>query len=277
MVSRSARRVQRVLRYVDPALAARLTWIWHRRVERELTDVVERFVHVGDVVLDIGASWGLYTARFARLVGSSGRVHAFEPHPANGPLLRRLARRYSSITVHELAVSEQPGTAELHVPLFKRRAVTALSTLSPTASSRSGAEERLPVRVASLDELLPPDVPISFVKCDVEGHELSVLRGGESILRRFRPALLLEVEQRHHETSIDGIFEYVEGLGYRGWCVGPQGLRPLVEFDLERDQLRFLRSEFAPFGMPDGYVGNFLFASADDTPVLPGAVTSTSS
>jgi hypothetical protein len=86
-----------------------------------------------------------------------------------------------------------------------------------------------------------------------------VLHGAEATLRRWLPALLIEVEQRHQEADIRLALGDLESLGYEGYALYPDGLRPLRCFDLDRDQLAFLGDGFMAFGVPAGYVNEFLF------------------
>ena len=80
-----------------------------------------------------------------------------------------------------------------------------------------------------------------------------------AILRRRMPPLLIEIEQRHQDGDIHRTFDLLVALGYLGYCLRPDGLRPLDEFDLARDQLAYLTGEFMPGVMPAGYVHDFLF------------------
>jgi len=144
------------------------------------------------------------------------------------------------------------------VPLVAGRPVTALASLGAPAP---GVEhEVVAVPVVTLDAALAGRRAPSLVKCDVEGLELEVLRGAERTLRAARPTLLVEIEQRHQAAPIDATFAYLRELGYEGWFFGPRGLAPLAEFDVERDQLAHLRPGVAEYGMPHGYVADFLFA-----------------
>ena len=113
--------------------------------------------------------------------------------------------------------------------------------------------------VARLDSVLADAGPVGLIKCDVEGHELAVLRGAEGVLRGSRPALLVEIEERHPDADVQATFDYLLGLGYAGYAVHADGLRPLDEFDIERDQLAFLGEDFIPYGVERGYVYDFLF------------------
>lgn len=256
MAGNAARAVQRRLRRRAPDLVARATWAYKRRSAASLR-IVEAHVRPGDAVVDAGANWGLYAARMAVLAGPTGRVDAFEPHPDHAGTLTTLARRRPQLTVHLMGLSDAPGSARLHVPIVGGRRVTALASFSPPADGV--AHDEIDVPVARLDDVLGPDAAPSFVKCDVEGAELAVLRGGEAMLRRARPVLLVEIEQRHQDAPIAGTFDYLRELGYRGWYLGPAGLAPLEEFDVERDQLAHLRPGVVEYGMPEGYVADFLF------------------
>src|SRR5262249_17858054 len=126
---------------------------------------------------------------------------------------------------------------------------------------------RRTVRLAPLDELLPPPSRVTFIKCDVEGHEAAVLRGATSTLKRWHPALFIELEQRHQADGgdIGDTVAQLLALDYAGYAVHPGALRPLEEFDLQRDQLDYLQREFMPYAMPPGYVHDFLFVPRDWT------------
>jgi len=255
----AARIAQRRLRRVAPGTAALLTWQWASRRDGLSASVVDQLVAEGDAVVDVGANWGLYTARLARLVGPSGQVDAFEPHPAHAVTLDRLARRRPQVAVHKMGLADAPGTAALHVPVVRGRDVTALSSL--TAPAGDVEHRTVEVRIGRLDDELAGRRPPSFVKCDVEGLELAVLRGGERTLTAARPALLVEIEQRHQQRPIGDTFAYLAGLGYEGHYFAAGGLAPLERFDVERDQLAHLGAGVVEYGMPEGYVADFLFVA----------------
>jgi hypothetical protein len=97
----------------------------------------------------------------------------------------------------------------------------------------------------------------------VEGHELAVFRGGEATLRRLRPPVLVEIEQRHGGADVEATVAYMEGLGYSSYVLHRNGIRPGREFDVERDQLAVLEREPASGStMPPDYLNEFLFVPA---------------
>jgi FkbM family methyltransferase len=253
----AARIVHRRLRPALPLVTAQLTWMWKRREAQSLR-VIDALVTRGEAAVDVGANWGLYAARLARLVGHGGQVDAFEPYPEHATTLEAMARRRPQLAVHLMALSDRDGTAELHVPVVQGRSVTALASFEPPGTGV--AHEHLTVQVRRLDDMLTGRRSPSFIKCDVEGAELSVLEGADDTLRRSRPTLLVEIEQRHQRQPIDRTFRHLAALGYDGFFFGPRGISPVSEFDVERDQLQHLGAGVVEYGMPEGYVADFLFA-----------------
>jgi FkbM family methyltransferase len=172
--------------------------------------------------LDIGANRGVY----ARVMRDRARdVHAFEPNP-------RLARRMrhcfgDSVRVWNVALSDASGRAEMRIPVSGGTDIDGLSTLEPGAADDAEAVRTVEVEKRSLDSLGLRD--IGFAKIDVEGHELAVLRGARATLERDRPALLVEMEDRHRPGAVDQGRRFLEELGYRGYFLRAGRLRPMDE------------------------------------------------
>jgi FkbM family methyltransferase len=227
--------------------------------------VADHFAPSGATVVDVGASWGLFTYHLAHRVGKSGQLFSFEPHPDNAPMLRKLAQARPNVHFSQVAVSDEAGTAQLLVPARGNRQVTAQGSLAHGFDGQGVDVRKIEVPLVRLDDALGPHVDVGFVKIDVEGHEMSVLRGGAQMFRRCRPAILIEIEQRHLSVPIDVVFRQIEDLGYHLFYVTESALRPIVDFDVERDQMSMVNSgEFHPFAMPAGYVHDFCAVSSPD-------------
>jgi FkbM family methyltransferase len=228
---------------------------WRYRWKNDPAEIAFLRSHIGagTVAVDVGAHKGGYTYWLARGVGATGHVYAFEPQPQ---LARKLMNSFhpARVTVENAGVSDRAGTLRLHIPTDGRPSPGASLEATGTATATGHSIE---VRVVALDDYLR-DLPasrrkVSFLKCDVEGHELKVFRGAEQLLRRDRPVLLFECEQRHHsDRPISAVFTYLEGLGYSGRFFDGSRLAPLAEFDPRRHQA----SPDAP-----GYCNNFVFAA----------------
>ncbi len=247
------------------AMTAATELLWRRRSSQDLAmKVADHFAPDGATVVDVGASWGLFTYHLARRVGKSGQVYSFEPHPDNAPMLRKLAAARAGVHFSPVAVSDEVGSAELLVPARHNRQVTAQGSLAHGFDGQDVDVKKFEVPTVRLDdELLTTTV--DFVKIDVEGHETAVLRGGAAMFRRCRPAILIEIEQRHLTVPIADIFGQIEVLGYHLYYITESGLRPISEFDVERDQMSMVNTdEFHPFAMPNEYVHDFCAVRSPD-------------
>lgn len=230
------------------------------RLRREPSLLVfDELVRPGDVVLDVGAHRGVYSDRLSRLVGETGRVHAFEPNPDGLAVLHSVARHRPNVIIHALALSDRPGTASLLRPVVAGDRVDAMSSLgNPMVAA--GSHDSVRVRVSRLDdELQSEPARIVLVKIDVEGHEHEVLEGGRELIDKSRPYLIMEIEQRHRQRPLAETFEWLSARGYQGYFLTPGGRRPLAVFEVQRDQLAYLDRGFQQ-GRPDpAYVSDFLF------------------
>jgi FkbM family methyltransferase len=251
------------------AMAATIEIIWKRQLRaRDLTAIIsDHFVQTGATVVDVGASWGLFSYHLAERVGERGFVYSYEPHPANANVLQNLASARSNVIYRQFAVSDANGGADMFVPRKNGRGVTAQSSLAHGFSGVS--VDALKVTTVRLDDQIDEHQRIDFVKIDVEGHEQAVLRGAASVLRRHSPSMLIEIEQRHLTAPISEVFDQLESFGYHVFYITGPTLRPVAEFDVQRDQLSKVTSDkFIPFSMPKDYVCNF--CAVRDPGLLPG-------
>lgn len=194
---------------------------------------VERFLRPGMTVLDIGAHHGFYTLLAARKVGDNGQVIAFEPSPRERRRLIRHVRlnRCRNVRLEPFAVAGEEG----HVQLFLVKGIdTGLSSLRRPKV----AEEVDPISVAAvtLDAYLARERirRVGFVKMDVEGAELHVLRGAtETLSVRPRPVILCEVQDVRTEPfgySATEILHFLWERSYEWFKILPGGsLRTLDE------------------------------------------------
>jgi len=176
-----------------------------RYVEPEMLGLRD-LVKPGNVCFDIGAAAGLYTLELAKLAGPAGQVHSFEPVPFAHPMLTRLLGGRSSENVrhHQVALGVEPGKSAMSVPVGRHGPVTGRSFLEAGAAGQGSNDEfrgqiGVNVEVQTLDGVCAAAelTRLDFIKIDVEGGELQVLKGGEASIERFRPALLVEIEDRH--------------------------------------------------------------------------------
>jgi len=267
------RSLERSVDHLSPSLGLRLR-VMKKRLGHDMTlRVIGRLVHPGDHVLDVGAYRGTYTVALSRLVGPQGRVWAIEAFPPNAMTLTRLMVGRPNVTVCPWAASAQTGRQTLTVPVHEGHRLGALATLGdvPVASDSVEIESRT---VDALIEGSDRGRPLTFLRCDVVGHERSVLEGAARTLRTYQPSLFVEIEQRHQAPPVNETFNWLRDRGYEGYFLRNDSFLPIELFNLERDQLAFLTSDFVPYGMARGYVHYFLFVrpgtDLDGLPLVSG-------
>ena len=188
----------------------------------EISQVMKRVLRVDSTVLDVGAHRGLYLRQATRLAPKGEHI-AIEPLPE---LARLLRRRFPRADVREVAVSDQPGTSQF------RRVLSAPGYSGFSRREYDDYEERvelIQVRVERLDDIVG-DRPVRFVKIDVEGVELDVLRGARELLRRERPYVVVD------GLPLDAWVEFeAAGMVISNPIDWLAGRPPLTRPDLERE------------------------------------------
>jgi FkbM family methyltransferase len=185
--------------------------------ERDERAFVSNFVLPGMAVVDVGANAGLYTVIAAKRVGPSGCVIAFEPSPRE---LRQLRTHLSlnrcvNVSIEEVALGDAAGRGDMLIVEGRETGCNSFHIRDADA-----AETRpLSVEICTLDDYyrrgrLPR---VDFIKMDIEGAELSALRGATRVFRDLQPVLLCEiVEERTAPWHYRGleIIELVRSWGY---------------------------------------------------------------
>lgn len=191
-------------------------------------------------VLDIGAHIGLVSLPASGMVAPGGRVFAFEPASGNLAFLRdhKALNGLANLEIVDSLVGE---TDAEDVPFFEHTGDSGLNSV--VGEGKSKDFRRSLRRQVSLDtfcsmENLIPDI----VKIDVEGNELSVLRGGARMFRSARPRVFLSVHPRQIGLLGGGVEELgrlIADLGYeardtRGVPVHQFEFREYVLYPMDR-------------------------------------------
>lgn len=195
------------------------------------------------VSLDVGANKGVWSEA---LRCCSRQVHAFEPNPK---IFRVLKRGLGpGVVAHQAALSDASGTAELRVPKGRRGYSNQGASLSRV---KIGAAEYGSVRVdvCRLDDLDLGDV--GFMKIDVEGHEFAVLEGARETIRRCRPNMIVEIEEKHMKRPIAELLATVCSYGYEAHALDGGALRRASLIDLSARHSKAVGR--------DDYIFNWIF------------------
>jgi FkbM family methyltransferase len=224
---------------------------------------------VSGPMLDIGANTGIYSAVLEKKAGANG-LYLFEPLPSIAALLKQ---RFPHSSVFNMALSDRVGRTRIRVPLIDGRPVDTRATLNSHIEHRQSGELAIPCELSTVDAVVSGLglTHISFMKIDVEGHELQVLRGAEQALDKYKPLVLIEVESRHHTFPLQRIFDEVLKHGYQGYFIriDPYELTALKHFDAEKDQeLQLHRSRLFL-----KYLNNFFFVPIERGPLFVRTAT----
>lgn len=168
-------------------------------IEPELRNL-RQLVAKTDVALDIGANYGLYAYRMSEIFSE---VHAFE---INDELTNDLARYdRGNIKIHHAGLSSKPGEATLYIPVLDGLPLTGWASLSPGNYPGATGCITKAVKLDTLDNFRLKRV--SFIKIDVEGHELHVLEGAKQTLIDNRPVLLIEIKEANRAAVLGFLSE----------------------------------------------------------------------
>jgi FkbM family methyltransferase len=194
----------------------------YRRFEpeiRHLDEVCGR----GGTMVDIGGWYGPWTRR---LVHRADRVVIIEPTPLHQVLRRTLP---PTVDVIAAAASDHCGMADIWLPPSDEGVRGVSSLHRRDIHGRSITVPRVTVDGLGLRD-------VTFIKIDVDGHEVPVLHGAAETIKRDRPRLLVEVEERIQPvTDVIGL---VESWGYRGWVLPGRRWVPAADFPLAAHQAR---------------------------------------
>ncbi|MFF4900198.1 FkbM family methyltransferase [Streptomyces sp. NPDC001068] len=157
-------------------------------------------------IADVGAHVG-YFSMIAAHANPKAKVHSFEPVDQIHSRLSVNVRSngVQNVKLYQAGVSSEPGWADISV----RFSGNLLSTGSTLEGAAPDAQLKR-IQLVTLDEVFA-DTKLDLVKIDVEGHEMSVLRGARQVLKRDRPFLVIEALV---DASLDELVAEFEPLGY---------------------------------------------------------------
>jgi FkbM family methyltransferase len=178
-------------------------------------DIIKRFTpKEGDIVIDIGAHIGLYTIISSKRVGANGKVVAIEADPSNFEMLKSNIKlnQLTNVTPLNYAVYSKETKIKLYLPEVE----SGYTIYNTIMSNRARTEDKfVEVNANTLDHLLQLKgiMEINWVKIDVEGAELEVLKGATNVLSKSKDiALLIEV---HGLDNYRPILEFLSSYNFK--------------------------------------------------------------
>src|SRR5262245_12565858 len=214
--------------------------------------IYEAVIRPGDHCYDVGANVGDVSLFLARLAGPKGKVIAFEPVPVMYRALRAALERDSAlkapIITYPYGLAESEKQADINVP----KGLFGMGSMAPRENWSRVQEtyemDSYNCRFIPLDSLISQKKQVcpDFIKIDVEGAELYVLRGAPEILKRYRPLMLIEVFAPWERAFGYGpweVFTFLMEYGYEFLFACPEGL------------VAYMPSQASPF--PSQYITGY--------------------
>ncbi len=200
---------------------------WLGTYEPELQSGIQRFMHPGMTVYDIGANIGYITLMMAELVGDRGQVIAFEALPGNLDRLRNnlvLNGRQDRVNVVAGAVVDRPVPVNFWIGPSGGMGKAEGSQ----GRTRVRYSESITVEGWALDDYVyrqgNPEPQV--LKMDIEGGEVLALPGMRQVLAQARPLLFLEL---HGPEAASAAWQALTGAAYR-ICYLEPSYREITEF-----------------------------------------------
>ena len=226
-----------ILRFVPRSVLFRLKSIHYVRALRAFSEVdepdlkvVRQLVRPGETVWDVGANVGWYTKTLSELVGSQGAVVALEPIHETFSLLSSCVKRLglNNVRLMNVGASDRDSTGVMWVPEYETGGDNFYRARIVDESQNLGHVVRLPVALRALDSIAL-EIPgrVEFVKCDVEGHELELVRGADRLIKERQAAWLIEISSDPDEegSCARKIFEIFLKSQYSVWWLDGRVLR----------------------------------------------------
>jgi FkbM family methyltransferase len=185
-------------------------------------DIVARvaeFVQPDSLVLDVGASLGLWTVQLGKIAAARGaRLWAFEPNPANTPWIERnvaLNVLGDTVTANEFGLGDKAESSILVGVEYGVGNGTIMPARNAAGQAPPASEKhpRIPITLRRIDEIELP-APVSFIKLDVEGFEPAFMRGATELIERDRPVIFGEFAPRWLTARGEELGSVLAGLDY---------------------------------------------------------------
>ena len=164
--------------------------------------IISKFCKPGMIVFDVGANIGEWTLTMANGVGAQGRVYSFEPTPFLFDALNKTvaANQFNQVIVFPYALSDKSKTMDFYIQYDENELLDArLSRLDSPADFKEWITDgkkakKIQVKTITLDKFAVKEKleRLDFIKIDAEGYESAIVEGGLTVLKKFRPNLILE-------------------------------------------------------------------------------------
>jgi FkbM family methyltransferase len=226
----------------------------------DLLDVSKALITPGSCVFDVGGHTGKVTSEFAVLVGSSGEVYTFEPHPVLYFELSALSsiaeeNKVGRIRPYCKALSDSVGHTTFHISRFMDQIeFNQASSIEQTLANEARLGDNfisIMVETDTIDNFCRTHfVAPTFIKIDTEGADYRVIRGAQKTIERYRPAIITEFGYDPYQDLPTNITEHLSLLESAGYALFVADILFFNGIDTARDHA-FKAPKLLPFSVEE--------------------------
>ncbi|NUM31050.1 MAG: FkbM family methyltransferase [Bacteroidetes bacterium] len=159
--------------------------IFKKQQDADEINFLKNILKQGSVILDIGANIGFYAKILSEITGENGKVHSFEPDRINFNYLKKNLRGKSNVLLNNKAVSDAEG----EIKVYKSKDLNVDHRTYPVDEY----DEIEVIEAISIDKYVNNEFKVDFIKMDIQGYEISALKGMENTIKS-NPHIILLLE-----------------------------------------------------------------------------------
>ena len=206
-----------------------------KRSDEQEINLVKKFIKSGTDSIDVGVYRGVYSYEMSKY---SEKVHSFEPNPIIFKYINKNLKKFiKNIHLYNFALSNQNKTINLKIPIRNSNSNKEIfeeyyEMGKATIHNENNFEnyENFEIQTKKIDELNFNN-KISFIKIDVEGHELEVIEGAKNTIKRDKPVLLVEIEKQYTKKEVAESINFINSLGYKSYFFNKKDLKSTTELN----------------------------------------------
>ena len=171
--------------------------------DQNMLPIVLSHIPVGGVVIDVGAFIGDHTIAYLNKVRENGMVYAFEPYINAFECLKFNLKNYKNLNAFNYAL----GNSEDYISM----------EIVETNDGMNFIKQGNDIRITRLDTISQNFTKLDFIKIDCEGYELDVLQGGQRTIQKYKPKMLIEINEmtlNRNNVKREDIYEWLDVAGY---------------------------------------------------------------
>ena len=187
--------------------------------------LMKKYIKAGDTVLDIGANIGFYAEILSGIVGEKGKVHCFEPDTTNFKHLQNRCEKLTNVKINNKAVSEKTEVIKIYT---SKQLNVDHRTYKPDEY-----DQEIDIHAIAVDEYLQSSTPeINFIKMDIQGFEMSAVKGMTKTLQSPNLKMLSEFwpyGMRKAGTSVLDYFYFLKQYNFYIYLIENNQLTELTD------------------------------------------------